>query len=221
MKWHKLYYSFVCMLLASCVSQKSPTRRSLYIHHSGYRYEAYENLFEERQDYKRKIDEMFGLSLTESPDPSAVVHVSTLTGEQFLKLVLNRSRPSIAEYENIDLLSFVEMVSNGVSEINKTLPFEVFVVVRLPEGVRLNDINAESIKKGHLDARGVSEKINHGVVHGELDERLYPFQMASLKKATVLDIAKIIEYVYDFKLVVGDHYIILSRDVDKRLSDEF
>lgn len=117
--------------------------------------------------------------------------------------------PQLA-YDAIDLKILVERVEYGFFLINENLDFEIFFTVELPPNIRLHDFNNEITRAKGLDARGISEKINHGVAIGFLDEKLHPFKISSFEAATVWDLINIIQYVYGFDLHVEDYHIILE-----------
>ncbi|MDT9190801.1 MAG: hypothetical protein P5678_23800 [Limnospira sp. PMC 1240.20] len=206
-------YAFFIQSCYNTFHNRSGTRYQHFYHDSVYKYEKFHDLYMGKLDAVAEINNSFGIDFENLPSvqyPQGISHTPVFTEEQYLYYILNSHNPYNRHFDHIDLVSFIEMIRLGLDFINANTNTDIFLQILLPEKLTLNTINIDMIKNKGLNARGISEKINFGVANGHLHDRLYPFQLNSLTEASIWDILKIIEYVYDFKIIIenSNHIII-------------
>jgi hypothetical protein len=191
--------SVACLI--SC-TRYTQTSADLFVHTEEYFYEKYTNEYNKsvklQEEYDLNIRQMSGDNPTHY---SSVIHVSSLTDKQVLQYKLDFGFDTQIYGDHIDIVAINTIVTEA---LKKNPDVNVRFEIKLEEGETLQAFYTKSLKEDGLDAKGISEKVNFGVVQGRLPDSLYPFSLDKFRDATVWDLITIIEVVYDLKLYISD-----------------
>lgn len=78
------------IFLTSCGKQ-NPNSRDLFVHDTAYRYEKYQEIYDEMMENKSKINEMFGFNLSKpihASRPETIQNISGFTMKGLMRNIL-------------------------------------------------------------------------------------------------------------------------------------